>query len=99
MSIRKIALLIGHCVACAKSELTRSLNSQQEQHQVILKVLIGSLKLKADRFKASQSIEMMPMSLNVRAPGCETDLSRSFYAFSVKVYKSCKLRFVQVKPD
>ena len=66
---------------------------------MILKVLIGSLKLKADRFKASQSIEMMAMSLNVRALGSETDLSQSFYALSGKVYKSCKLRFVQVKPD
>ena len=53
----------------------------------------------ADRIKAFQSIEMMPMPLNVSALESDTDLSQSLYVNSARFHKSCKLRFAQVKLD
>ena len=53
----------------------------------------------ADRIKAFQSIEMMPMPLNISALECDTDLSQSLYANSATFNKNCKLRFAQVKLD
>ena len=53
----------------------------------------------AGRIKAFQSIEMMPMPLNVSAVECYTDLSQSLFTNSAKFHKSWKLRFTQVKLD